>query len=193
MPSARAAMEMRPPSSVLRLSTKPSPPSCSASAILKDHFAGGAGTQAELVFFFAGAEAGRAFFDDERGDTVLRRAAIGDRHGHADVGIVRVGGERLRAVQDPAIALAHGGGTGARGIGASLGLGQGPASQPVAGHQFREVTLFLLFGAGFVNVIATERRMGGEDNADRAIHARKFLDDDGVFDITKPRPSIFFG
>ena len=121
---------------------------------------------------------------------MLRRAAIGDRHGHTDVGIVRVGGEGLRAVQNPAIALTHGGCACACGI---FGLGEGPASQPLTGHKFREVTLFLLFGTGFVNVITAERRVRREDDPHRAIHARKFLDDDGVFDVTESRAAVLFG
>ncbi len=42
------------------------------AAVFEDHFAGGAGAHAELVFLLAGAEAGRALFDNEGGDAVLR-------------------------------------------------------------------------------------------------------------------------
>ena len=48
-----------------------------AQAIIGRHFAIGennfgrvAGAQAELIFFFAGAKTGDAFFEDERGDAV---------------------------------------------------------------------------------------------------------------------------
>ena len=86
MPMESAAMEMRPPSRIRRLSTKPSPRLPQQlrrrqAAIVEDHFAGGAGAQPELVFLLAGAETGRAFFDDERRDAVLRGGAIGHRHG----------------------------------------------------------------------------------------------------------------
>ncbi len=76
------------------------------AAVFEDHFAGGAGAQAELVFLLAGAEPGRALFDDEGGDAMLRGGAVGDRHGDADVGVVRVGGESLGAVEHPAFVFA---------------------------------------------------------------------------------------
>ena len=64
-------------------------------AVLENHFAGGAGAQAQLVFLLAGAETGRVLLEDERRNAVLRGGAIGHRHGDADVGVVGVGGERL--------------------------------------------------------------------------------------------------
>ena len=107
MPTESAAMEMRPPSRIRRLSTNPSP--ClpqqlrfGHAAIGEDHFAGGAGAHAELVFLLADLKPGRAFFQNERGNSVRRCAAIRHRHGDANVGDVRVGGEGLAAVEHPA-------------------------------------------------------------------------------------------
>ena len=90
------------------------------AAVFEDHLAGGAGAQAELVFLLAGAETGRALFDDEGGDAVLRGGAIGDRHGDADVGVVRVGGEGLGAVEHPAAVFEHGLRARARGVATRL-------------------------------------------------------------------------
>ncbi len=55
-----------------------------------------------LFSFLPAAEPGRAFLDDEGRDAVLRGGAVGDRHGHADIGVVGVGGEGLGAVEHPA-------------------------------------------------------------------------------------------
>ena len=46
---------------------------------------------------------------------------------------------------------------------------------------------------GFINVVGAERSVRGDDDADRAIHARKLFDDDGVLDVAEPRAAQFFG
>ena len=60
-----------------------------------------------LFSFLPTRNPGTSFFEDESRDAVLRRRAIGDRHGDAHVGVLRVGGERFRAVQHPARAVLH--------------------------------------------------------------------------------------
>jgi len=116
MPSASAAIEMRPPSSVFRLSTKPSPRlprSCEPGSrnFQKITSPGRAGTEAELVFFFAGAEPARALLDDERGQYRAARrrdrlTAMATQTSHSARWCVNV----FEPFQDPALALAHGGG-----------------------------------------------------------------------------------
>ena len=71
------------------------------AAIGEDDLAGVAGAQAELVFLLAGAKAGSSLLDDERRDAVVFLRGVGDGHGDANVGVVAVGGEGLRAVEDP--------------------------------------------------------------------------------------------
>jgi hypothetical protein len=66
MPMDSAAMEMRPPSRMRRLSTKPSPRFAEQlrrgrRQFGEDHFAGGAGAHAELVFLLAGRKPGMPF------------------------------------------------------------------------------------------------------------------------------------
>src|ERR1017187_7053868 len=61
------------------------------AAIFENHFAGGAGAQPQLVFLFAQTEPRRAFVHDKSGNAVLGGGAVGDGHGHANVGVVRVG------------------------------------------------------------------------------------------------------
>ncbi len=87
----------------------------------------------------------------------------------------------------------HGVGARAGGVAARFGLGERPAAEPLAGRQLGEVAPLLLVAAHFVDVVRAERGVGGHDDADRAIHAREFLDDDGVLDVAEPAAAKFFG
>ena len=92
------------------------------TAIAEHHFGGVAGAHAQLVFFLSRTESRRSLLDEERGDAVRILGAIGDRHGHADVGVVPVGGEGLGAVEHPVAA----------GL-ASATVRVPPASEPASG------------------------------------------------------------
>ena len=59
-----------------------------------------------------------------------------------------------------------------------LGLGQRPAAELFPLRERDYVFLFLLFGAELVNVIRAERIVRRDDDADRPVHTREFLDDD---------------
>ena len=131
--------------------------------------------------------------DDEGGNAVLRGGAVGDRHGDADIGVMRVGGESLGAVEHPAFAVEFGVGAGARGVGAGLGLGERPAADPFACGQLGEIALALLLAAHFVNVVGAERGVRGDDDAHRAIDARELFNDDGVLDVAQAGAAEFFG
>ena len=72
-------------------------------AIGKQHFAGSAGPHAQLIFLFAHPETGRSFFKNERRNSMLRGGPVGHGHGYTDIGILRVGGEGLPAVENPFI------------------------------------------------------------------------------------------
>ncbi len=183
-------MEMRPPSRTCRVLTKPRPsaPRRFASghlAVAEDDFGGIAGAHAELVFFFAGAESGIPFFDDEGGDAFCAFGLVGDGHGHADVGVVAVGGEGFRAVQDPVAVFAGGDRARASGVGARAGFGQGPAAEFFSLRERDDVFFALVFAAEFINVIGAERIVGRDDQADGAVDAGEFLDHRGVFDVAE--------
>ena len=109
---------------------------------------------------------------------------------HADIGVVAVGGERLRAVDDPAAVFLRGRGARAAGVGTGFGFGERPAAQLLALRERRDVLLFLLFVAEFVDVIGAERIVRRDDDADRAVHARELFDDDGVLDVAHSRAAI---
>ena len=171
-------MEIRPPSRICRLLTNPSPSLPEQIfrrdfAIGEDHFAGVAGAQSELIFFFPGLEAGSALFDDERRDAVAFLCGVGDRHTHADVRVMAIGGEGFRAVDDPGAVFSYGLGARAAGVGTGFRLGERPAAELFALRQRGDVFLFLFFAAEFVDVIGAERIVRGHDDADGAIHARQ--------------------
>ena len=118
---------------------------------------------------------------------------IGDGHGDANIRVVAVGGERLRAVDHPAAVGFRGVGARAARVGARFGLGERPAAELFALRQRDDIFLSLLFGAKLENVIRAQRIVRGNDDADRAIDAGKLLDDDGVFEIAHARAAIFLG
>ena len=92
----------------------------------------------------------------------------------------------------PAAVFAHGGGARAACIGAGFRFRERPAAELFALRERRDVFLLLLFGAELIDVIGAERIVRRDDDADRAVHARKLLNDDGVFDVAHSRAAIFF-
>ena len=162
MPMERAAMEMRPPSRDLEAIDKTviggaEQLSAGQAAVFENHFAGGAGSQAKLVFLLAEAEAGGVFVDQKRGDAVLGGGAVGDGHGDADIGIVGVGGESFGAVEEPGIAITLSVGAGAGGVRTGFGFGERPAAEPFARGQFGQVVAALRVTAHFEDVVGAER------------------------------------
>ena len=97
------------------------------------------------------------------------------------------------AVEHPHAVFELGVGARAGGVAARFGLGQRPAAEPLAGRQLGKIAPPLLVAAHFVDVVGAERRVRGHDDAHRAIHAREFLDDDGVLDVAEPAAAQFFG
>ena len=162
-------------------------------AVFEDQLGGITGAQAELVFFFSGAETRRAFFYEESRKPA--RAAGLIRYGHHDhhVGIAARGDKRFGAVQQPAVALPNGGAARSTSIRSAAGLGERPGAKMLSAGQLGQVAELLLLRAGKVYVIAAQRRMGGHDDAHRAIHARKLLDGQYVFDVAQPSAAQLFG
>ena len=167
-PTASAAMEMRPPSRIRRLSTKPSPglPSnCDSgkAAIGEDDFARGAGAHAELIFLFADAKSRRSF-SRMNADMPCCEACLSVTHmatqtsaycafvvnvlppfkTHCPLSSVAV--ERVPAASDPASGSVN---------------DQQPIHSPVA--SFGRYLLLLLFVTGDENVIRAERIVRGDN------------------------------
>src|SRR5499427_7567327 len=97
--------------------------------------------------FVAGAElhAGRIHVDDEAGNAAARALrAVGRDHGLHEIGVAGAGDEALDAVDQVVIALAHGGGAHAAGIGAGVGLGLREAGFLLSAQQRQQVLLLHL-------------------------------------------------
>ena len=106
---------------------------CGQAAIGEDHFAGGAGAHAQLVFLLADAKSGRALLENESRDAVLRRRRGRSppwprRHRRYCALVVKVL-PPFRTQQSPSL---NGLGARAGGIRAGFGFGQRPAADPFA-------------------------------------------------------------
>src|SRR5579862_5111947 len=55
-----------------------------------------------------------------------------------------------------------------------------------------EILFFLCFGAKFEDVVRAERVVRGDNDADRAVHAREFFDGNHVFDVAEASAAVFF-
>jgi hypothetical protein len=91
---------------------------------------------------------------------------IRDRHAHANVGVVPIGGEGLRTVEHPAIAALGRGCPRPAGIRTSIRLGQRPCADLLSLRQRNKILLLLRLRAKFEDVIAAERIVGGHDDSD---------------------------
>ena len=125
-------------------------------------------------------EALPALFHDEGGDAPGADVRRGDGEDHIGVRLAAVGDEDLLAVQQPVVALVLGGGLGAAGVGACVGLGQAEGAHLFAGAQVGQVFHLLLLGAEGVDGVGAQRRVGGEDDAGAAVHPAQLLHGDGV-------------
>ena len=162
------------------------------AAVGENEFAGVAGAQAELVFLLAGTKAGGSLLHDESRDAAILFGGVGGGDHHADIGIVAVGDEGLRAVDDPTAVFLDGSGARASCVRAGFGFGERPAAQLLALRERRDVLLLLLFVAELVDVVGAQRIVRGDDDANGAVHARELFDDDGVLDVAHSRAAIFF-
>ncbi len=64
-------------------------------AIRKNNFTGGASAHSKFVFFLADVKTRNAGLQNESGNAVMRRSAVGHPHCNADVGILGIGGKRF--------------------------------------------------------------------------------------------------
>ncbi len=105
---------------------------------------------------------------------------IGHGEDHEGLGHSAVGDEALGAVEDVVVALQHGGGLLAGGVGTGVGLGQAEGADLLAGQQVRQVLHLLLLGAVLKDGGAAQRGVGGDDNGGGAAHLGQLLHAHGV-------------
>ena len=116
---------------------------------------------------------------------------VGDREDDRDIGGRARGDELLRAVEDPAIAVAHRAGPDRGGVGAGLGLGQTEAGEHLSlGHRHQEPP-FLLLRAVAQHRHNADRVMHAEDRRDRAVAGSDLLKRQRIADMVGPGPAIF--
>src|ERR1044071_4873845 len=132
MPTASAAIEIRPPSSTCIAFTKHL--ILRHEAIFKNHARRLRRTQPELVLFLRGRETLHALFEDESRDAFAALRAIGHRHRHASVSMDRVRDEVFRTVDDPATVGTHGSRLRSGCVGAGARLSQSPRAEMFAGR-----------------------------------------------------------
>ena len=71
-----------------------------------------------------------------------------------------------------------------------FGLGERPCANLFALRQRRQILLLLLFAAEFKDVIAAQRIVRGDDDADAAVDARKLFDRDDVLDVAEAGSAV---
>ncbi len=109
------------------------------------------------------------------------------------IGHAAVGDPRFRAVDDVAVALAHGFGRERRRVRARLRLGQRVAADFFAAREGHQKFFLLFFRAEAMDRIAVQRILHGEDHAGGSAHAGNFFDDDGIGDVVEPRAAFDSG
>ena len=126
-------------------------------AVGENQFAAGSGTDAEFFFFLAGFEAGRAFFNNQRGDAFFTFFGIRVDVDDGCVGGAAVGDPGFGAVEDVFVAAQDSFGLESGGVGAGLRFGEGVAADFFTAGAGLEKFLFLFGSAVAVDGIAVER------------------------------------
>ena len=138
-------------------------------------------------------EALPALFHDEGRDAPGADVRRGDGKNHIGVRLGGVGDEDLAAVEDVVIPLEDGGGLGAAGVGAGVGLGEAKGADLLALDQGHQVFLLLLLGAVGKDGPGTQGHVGGQNDAGAAVHPGKLLHGDGVAQHVQAGSAVFLG
>ena len=150
------------------------------AAVLEAELGGDRGAQRELAVLIAGGEARRALLDEEAADAV-----VGLRPDHGDVGDRAVGDPLLGAVEDPAVAVAAGGGAHAARVRAEVGLGEAEAADRLARRQGREPAVALLLRAEGVDRVHHQAALHRDEAAQPGVAALELLHDQAVGDVVQ--------
>ena len=131
---------------------------------------------AHLVQFAAAGEAGHAVLDDEQRQPLAPVVGIRRRAGNHDhqVGLHAAGDERLGAVDDPVVAVAHRGGAHAREVRSGAGLGHRDRGEQLARRQAREPAVALL-GVRVVQEVRQDHLELGAHRRQRDQRPRRLL------------------
>ena len=134
-----------------------------------------------------------ALFHNKSGDTPGADVRGGDGKDHIGVRDAAVGDENFLAVEQPVIALVHGGGLGAARVGTGVGLGEAEGADLLPLGQGDQVLFLLLLGAEGKDGPGAQGHMGGENHARAAVHPGQLLHRDGVAEHIQPRAAVLLG
>ena len=147
--------------------------------VLEVQFGGVGVVQAHLVELAAAGETLHVALDDEQREALVAGVGVGAGHDHDQVGVDARGDERLGAVEDPVVAVAHRRGLDACQVAARAGLGHRDGADQFAGDVAGQPPLLLLV-VGEVDevraddvVLQAQPRRGGSE-------LRELLDDHRV-------------
>ena len=161
--------------------------------IIKDQLSGRGGADTHLVIVVAKLESLPALLHNEGGDAPGADVRGGDGKDHIGVRLGGVGDEDFAAVEQPVVALVHGGGLGAAGIGAGVGLGEAEGANFFTSGQGHQIFLLLLLGAEGEDRPGAKGHVGGQNHARAAVYPGQLLHGDGVANGIQPRAAVLLG
>ena len=156
--------------------------------VVEIQLAGGGRADAHLVIVLLKGKALPALFHDKGGDAPRSDTGGGDGEHHIGAGLAAVGDEYL--LEEVVVPHALGGGLGAAGVRAGVGLGEAEGPQFFAGAEVGQIFFLLLLGAEGVDGVGAQRGMGGQDDARAAVHPGQLLHGDGVAQSVQPRAPV---
>ena len=132
-------------------------------AVVKIDLRGVAGMLTDLVFYAGHHIARRLGRHQEGTHAFLAGAFVGDRNHNRYVTVFATGDELLDAIDDVAVAIAHGSGAQRRGVRPDVRLGQAESAQQLALRQRRQ-PLLLLCCIAIAHEDGVDRAVGDADN-----------------------------
>src|SRR5690606_3835405 len=151
--------------------------------VLEHQLGGGLSAQAQLAVEGAADQAGRVGGHQEGAHAPVAGGVGGAGEEQHDVGPGAVGDERLAAVDDVSVALAHGAGGEAAGVGAGARLGQREAADVLPGGEARQPGALLLLAAPGGDGLGDQPQGDGDDAAHRGVAAAQFLGHQAVGEV----------
>ena len=152
--------------------------------------------QSHLVFFFADGVAGQVGRNDECADAARALTILGcvrARHRHDDAGVRPTRDPRLRAVEDPAVAVARRLRAQRGGVRSAVGLRERERAEQLAPRHRLEETVFLVLGAPTQNHLRGERVVDAHENGGGCIHRRDLLQCHEVGERVEPEAVVLLG
>ena len=135
---------------------------------------------ADLVEFAAAGEAFVGRFDAEQRDAAGALFGAGPHGRDHEIRGVTVGDERLRAVDDPSVAVAYGGGLQCGQVRAPAGFGHPDGGDDFSLAETRQPTLLLLVGAQIGEVWSHDVGVDPDAGGKRGVDLAELFGPDGV-------------